>query len=86
MANLKLTTFFFPLKALIEELHNNYLRLRLLLSQLVCESCMNHTSLYISSSLTSCLKTITNASKQFDTQTTGTADRKLSNSTVHNAV
>lgn len=43
-------------------------------------------SLYISSSLTSCRKTITNASKQFDTQTTGTADRKLSNSTVHNAV
>lgn len=86
MANLKLTTFFFPLQALIEELHNNYLRLRLLLSQLVCESCMNHTSLYISGSLTSCLKTITNASKQFDTQTTGTADRKLSNSTVHNAV
>ena len=86
MANLKLTTFFFPLQALIEELYNNYFRLRLLLSQLVCESCMSHTSSYISGSLTSCQKTITNATKQFDTHTTGTAERKLSNSTVHNAV
>ena len=53
---------------------------------MVCESCMSHTSSYISGSLTSCQKTITNATKQLDTQTTGTAERKLSNSTVHNTV